>query len=250
MLTNGVLLGKRIDEVASFLDEIIISLDGADAATHDSIRGVRSYDIIIENIRSTRQKFPDISISLRTVIQKKNFRQLCDIVELGLALDLQRVSFLSVDVLSEAFGREHGMATAAESELLLSQNEVQEFRASIDELAKTHAQHFTSGFISESVPKLVHLADYFEAAQTGTNFPHVDCNAPMVSTVITSTGDVLPCFFLPALGNIRTQPLKDILNSGDAKQTRHNVRNYAYDRCHTCVCSLRVSPFATLTSAW
>ena len=250
LLTNGVLLGKRIDEIAPFLDEIIISLDGADAATHDAIRGVRSFDIIIENIRLTRQRYPGISISLRTVIQKKNFHQLRDIVELGIALSLQRVSFLSVDVLSEAFGREHGIATAGESELLLSQGEIEEFRDSINKLAETHSKYFASGFISESVPKLTHLADYFEAALAGKNFPHVNCNAPMVSTVITSTGNVLPCFFLPPLGNIRKQSLQDILNGKEAKQTRRNVRNYAYERCHTCVCSLHVSPLAVLKAEW
>ncbi|HET7152572.1 MAG TPA: SPASM domain-containing protein, partial [Candidatus Kapabacteria bacterium] len=180
----------------------------------------------------------------------KNFRQLREVVDLGLALGLQRVSFLSVDVLSDAFGREHGVATAAESELLLSGNEVHEFRDSINKLAETHADQFASGFISESVPKLVHLADYFKAALKGKDFPHVNCNAPMVSTVITSTGNVLPCFFLPPLGNIRKQSLRDILNGKEAKQTRRDVRDYTYDRCHTCVCSLRVSPLAFLRKTW
>ncbi|HET7153224.1 MAG TPA: radical SAM protein, partial [Candidatus Kapabacteria bacterium] len=69
LLTNGVLLGKRIDDIAPFLDEIIISLDGANAATHDTIRGVRSFDLIIENVRAVRQKYPAIPTSLRTVIQ-------------------------------------------------------------------------------------------------------------------------------------------------------------------------------------
>ena len=64
-------------------------------------------------------------------------------------------------------------------------------------------KYFENHFISESYNKLTGYADYFSAAMTGNNFPPVYCNAPMMSTVITAKGDVLPCFFLPKLGNIR-----------------------------------------------
>src|SRR5207302_8258574 len=37
LLTNGLLLDKRLHEIRTFLTEIIVSLDGATAGTHDTI---------------------------------------------------------------------------------------------------------------------------------------------------------------------------------------------------------------------
>jgi MoaA/NifB/PqqE/SkfB family radical SAM enzyme len=68
MLTNGLLLNKRYDEIAGFFSEIIVSMDGAASATHDSIRGVRSFDTIYEGIVRVRKSAPDQTIAIRTVV--------------------------------------------------------------------------------------------------------------------------------------------------------------------------------------
>ena len=126
LLTNGVLLKKKIEKIAPYLDELIISIDGATPETHDAIRGVNSLALITEGIKLTGQNFPDLNISFRTVIQKNNFRQIKDIVQLGLDLDINRVSFLPVDVFSEAFGRENKNNSVNENSLLLNNAEIDE----------------------------------------------------------------------------------------------------------------------------
>jgi MoaA/NifB/PqqE/SkfB family radical SAM enzyme len=244
LLTNGVLVKKKIDKIAPYLDELIISIDGAVPETHDAIRGVNSLALITEGIKLTRQNFPDLNISFRTVIQKNNFRQIKDIVQLGLDLNINRVSFLPVDVFSEAFGREHHN-TINESSLLLNNDEIEEMRKIIDGIDK---KYFENHFISEQYHKLTGYADYFSAALSGSKYPPVYCNAPMMSTVITARGDVLPCFFLPKLGNIREKPLMQILNGDNAKTTRNKVKSFELDRCKTCVCSLNVTKRAALQS--
>ncbi len=243
LLTNGVLLKKKIEKIAPYLDELIISIDGATPETHDAIRGVNSLALITEGIKLTRQNFPDLNISFRTVIQKNNFRQIKDIVQLGLDLDINRVSFLPVDVFSEAFGRENKNNSVNENSLLLNNAEIDEFKKIINEIDK---KYFENHFISESYNKLTGYADYFSAAMMGNNYPPVYCNAPMMSTVITAKGDVLPCFFLPKLGNIRENPLMQILNGDNAKSTRNKVKSFELDRCKTCVCSLNVTKRAAL----
>jgi MoaA/NifB/PqqE/SkfB family radical SAM enzyme len=245
LLTNGVLVKKKIDKIAPYLDELIISIDGATPETHDAIRGVNSLALITEGIKLTRQNFPELNISFRTVIQKNNFRQIKDIVQLGLDLNINRVSFLPVDVFSEAFGREHNDNFVNENSLLLNNAEVEELRRIINEIDK---KYFENHFISEPNYKLMSYADYFSATMTGNNYPPVYCNAPMMSTVITARGDVLSCFFLPKLGNIRENSLMQILNGDDAKSTRNKVKSFELDRCKTCVCSLNVTKRAALQS--
>jgi len=243
LLTNGVLVKKRIDKLAPYLDELIISIDGASPETHDTIRGVNSLKLIIEGIKHTKENFPSLNISFRTVLQKNNYRQLNEIIILGTELGVNRVSFLPVDVYSEAFGREHSEATVNNSTLLLNRDEVAELRNIINNIDK---EYFDTHFVSESHSKLLDYADYFSSALTGNKFPPVYCNAPMMSTVITATGDVLPCFFLPKLGNIREKPLSEILNGYEGVSTRKRVRAFEPERCKTCVCSLNVTKHAAL----
>jgi MoaA/NifB/PqqE/SkfB family radical SAM enzyme len=243
LLTNGVLVKKKIDKLAQYLDELIISIDGAKPETHDAIRGVNSLNLIIDGIRHTKENFPNLNISFRTVIQKNNFREIKDIVLLGLDLNINRVSFLPVDVYSEAFGRENNNIKVNDSSLLLSIDEISELRKIIDDIDK---KHFESHFVSEPYTKLMGYADYFSSAIDGDKFPPVICNAPMMSTVITATGDVLPCFFLPKLGNIREKSIMEILDGDEAINTRKRVRAFEPERCKTCVCSLNVTKLAAL----
>ncbi len=246
LLTNGLLLEKRFPDVRTYFSEIVVSIDGADAETHNTIRGVAAFDQILRGIRQALHEAPGVQVSLRTVVQKKNFRHLPSIVELGHSLGVHRVSFLAVDVLSDAFGRKVPGEADAERSPLLDRSEVEEFRKVIREMASTFVQEFRQGFIAQSPAALRHIASYFDAMLGLAPFPRNVCNAPMVSAVITSTGSVRPCFFLPALGNVRASRPGAILNSDAARTTRRNVKAYTLDPCKSCVCTLRVSPIVAL----
>jgi MoaA/NifB/PqqE/SkfB family radical SAM enzyme len=250
MLTNGLLLNKRFEDIAGFFSEIIVSMDGATSATHDSIRGVRSFDTICEGIVRVRKSAPGQSIAIRTVIQKKNFREIGAMIGLAKSLGAKRISFLAADALSEAFGRERAGKPDGAPSFMLSKEETAEFREVVDSICSTHAADFESKFISESPAKLYHLAEYFEAFNGMREYPRVLCNAPNVSAVIDSTGNILPCFFLPAFGNVQSAEIDTLLNNELARTTRDGVSAGAVERCKTCVCSLYVSPMRALTTGF
>lgn len=241
LLTNGLLLEKRIDEFQNIFDEIIVSIDGADAETHNKIRGIKSFEIISEGIKKTLANNLNQIISIRTVIQKNNFRSLPAFIELAKSLGVARISFLAADVLSDAYGRDNRGAVSPNSELTLTQDETIEFRKIIKEVIVKYKNDFDSKFISESPDKLFHLVDYYEALLGVKPFPKNICNAPMVSAVITSKGDVHPCFFLPKQGNVRSEKLRRTLNTQPYKNIRQKVKSYDMERCKTCVCTLYVS---------
>lgn len=240
LLTNGLLLEKRFGEIGSFFSEIIVSIDGPNEQIHDSIRGVRSFHKIVRGIRAAVESHG--RISLRTVIQKRNFGSIIDMVRFAHEVGAVRISFLAADVLPGSFGRGASGPALNREDVILTKEETVEFRRVLRNMFTECRGEFESGFISESPEKLGRLAGYYEALLGMRPYPPTVCNAPMVSTVITSTGDLLPCFFLPAYGTIREGSIDDAANSGGVRATRADVRSGRLDRCRTCVCTLHIKP--------
>jgi MoaA/NifB/PqqE/SkfB family radical SAM enzyme len=167
-------------------------------------------------------------------------------IKLAKTSGVKRISFLAADIASVAYGRDRNGNADDKSNIALNENEIGELRSIIDILAQEHSDDFSSGLISESPQKLHLIADYYEALLGNKPFPKNLCNAPMVSAVITSTGDIHPCFFLPAFGNIRKTGFDSLINSDPIISTRKQVRNYELTRCQECVCTLYTSPKAAL----
>ncbi len=250
LLTNGFLLEKRFQEIRHHLSEIIISVDGPDATTHNRIRGVDSFDRIINGITHVRSHSPRPSIAIRTVVQKSNFNQLAEIVGFAKQVGADRISFLAADVLSDSFGRAMRGEVVSGGELQLTADETLAFRESVNRMVQECRVEFASGFISDSPERMFHIVQYFEALAGGGMFPRNLCNAPMVSAVITSTGDLHPCYFLPGYGNVRNGDVALLLNDPAIRSTRREVRRYNPERCKTCVCTLHRGPISALRDSF
>jgi MoaA/NifB/PqqE/SkfB family radical SAM enzyme len=246
LLTNGLLLQKRFHEIQNFLGEIITSVDGPNAETHNAIRGIDCFDQIMKGIHTVLSSNPRPTVSIRTVIQRQNFRLLGEMAVLARSLGVDHLSFLAADVSSQAFHRSSEHAVSDANSILLTQEETREFRTVVEEFIHSHKADIKTGFVAETPEKLFHLVQYFEAFAGLAPFPKNHCNAPMMSTVITSSGDLHPCFFLPRFGNIRDGSLRQSLQSEQIRSTRREVKRYSLQRCHECVCTLNISPFNAL----
>jgi MoaA/NifB/PqqE/SkfB family radical SAM enzyme len=217
---------------------VIVSLDGS-RAVHDAIRRVpRAYDRLAEGIAAVKAHAPAFPISARCVIQRHNFRDLPNIIEAAHALGLDRLSFLPVDVSSEAFNRPQPWGDERVSDVALSPNETAELAALLEATISRFAQDFASGFIAESPAKLRRLPRYFAALNGQGDFPPTVCNAPWISSVVEADGTVRPCFFHRAIGNIHEAPLSAILNAPEAIAFRRQLDVAADPICRKCVCSL------------
>jgi MoaA/NifB/PqqE/SkfB family radical SAM enzyme len=169
-------------------------------------------------------------------LHRHNFRQLPHLIDKAKSLGLTQISFLAADVTSEAFGRRSDTSTCG---LLLTQDEVDEFARVVEETLVSHAQDFESRFVAESPVKLRRLPRYY-AAQLGHGpFPPVACNAPWMSAVVEADGAVRPCYFHPAVGNIRSKPLRQILQQ-EMRAFRSKLDIPGNATCARCVCSLKV----------
>jgi MoaA/NifB/PqqE/SkfB family radical SAM enzyme len=261
LLTNGLLLRKQADELVGSVDEVIVSLDGGTAVTYDAIRGVDAFDLVLDGIRAVRAR--GIPVSTRTTIQRANFREMPQIIEAAKSVDVNRISFLTVDVSNQyAFGPrftadpalqlvatmgpgsppEHGPEATA-----LMPEDMSEFAQIIEDTITQFAPDFESGLMSESPSKLRNMVKYFSALTGDSAFDGPRCNSPHVSTVIEVDGKLRPCYFLPTYGKVSAgMKLGEAINTPTAQTLREAYRTGKRAECERCVCPLYKGPRALL----
>ena len=236
LLTSGLFLERDAEQIATHFEEVTLSLDGHTRDLYRQIRGVDGLEAIERGVRKLKARAPLLSMRARSTLHRHNFRELPYLIDKAKALGLAQISFLAADVTSEAFGRRAETSTRG---LLLSESEVEEFTCVVEETLVSHAQDFGSHLVAESPDKLRRLPRYY-AAQLGNGpFPPVACNAPWVSAVVEADGAVRPCYFHPAVGNIRQKSLPQILQQ-EMRAFRSNLDVSSSATCSRCVCSLKM----------
>ena len=238
LLTAGLLLRSRAAEVAETIDELIVSLDGP-PEVHNRIRNVpRAFERLAAGVAAVRQLRPDMRITARSTVQKQNFRLLDQTLGTAHALALDGISFLAIDITSGAFNREEPWSEARQSELMLTPKEIEELAAKVEDFIGNHAGDIASGYVAESEAKLQRIVNHFRASVGKVEPVAPRCNAPWVSAVIEADGSVRPCFFHPAVGNIHSALLVNILNGDTAVRFREQLDIESNSTCARCVCSL------------
>jgi Fe-coproporphyrin III synthase len=262
LLTNGLLLRKQAREVIDSVDEVIVSLDGGTAVTYEAIRGVDGFDLILDGIRLIRAE--GVPVTTRTTLQRANYHEFPRIIEAAKSVDVNVISFLTVDVSNEfAFGPRFqadsaipmmvsgGAAAPVEHQppaLALTLDDVDHFGRILDEAEVRFADDFASGRIAESPAKLRRMIEYFTAVAGEGEFPGTRCNAPHISTVIEVDGRLRPCYFLPTYGKLARDGmiLKDAVNVQEARDMRAAYRSGQRPECERCVCPLYKGPRSLL----
>lgn len=240
LLTAGLSLSKRAQDVAYNVDDVIVSLDGP-RTIHDRIRGVKSaYDLLALGIVKLLSLRPELQITARTTVQKANHHALCETVEAAKDLDLSGISFLASDLASAAFNRERGWTVEQQDEVALSASEVDSLNTEVQALIARYQRELESGYIAESPAKLRRIVQHFRA-HLGQVVPRAPvCNAPWVSAVIAHDGTVQPCFFHAPIGNVNQESIEAVVNSPAALAFRSSLDVATNPICQRCVCSLHL----------
>lgn len=238
LLTTGLLLHKRAEEVASLFDDVIISLDGPQDI-HDAIRRVSgAYNLIHRGIAAVRHFCPSLPISCRTTVQKANHRHLCETVDAARALGLDSISFLAADLTSEAFNRPLVWPGERQNEIGLNLEETKALEEEIERLILEYEAGINHKYIVESAAKLRKIPRRFRE-HLGYLSPQAPiCNAPWVSAVVEVDGSVRPCFFHRSIGNITFSSLEEVINGAAALAFRQSLDIKTNATCQRCVCSL------------
>jgi Fe-coproporphyrin III synthase len=238
LLTTGLLLFKRANDVATLFDDVIVSIDGP-RQVHDAIRRVYgAFDVIAKGVAAIRAQQPKMQISCRTTVQKANHRHLRDTAAAAKSIGFDSISFLAADLTSEAFNRPLIWPGDRQNEIALSVAEVAALEDEIEQLILQHADDIRCKYISEAPEKLRRIVGRFRAhlGQTAANSPI--CNAPWVSSVVEVDGSVRPCFFHRSIGNIQSSTLEEVVNGEAARAFRQSLNVSENPTCQRCVCSL------------
>lgn len=241
LLTSGLALAKHARAVSQLFDRVTVSLDGARRETYAAIRGVDALEHVLAGIRAAAAV--DAPVGVRVTLQRGNFRELPELVEIAHAAGASQISFLAVDVANpHAFARRDG----ALPDVALRPQELLELAAILESAFQTCARDFESGFIAEPPGKLWRILEYFTAVCGLGPYPPVRCNAPEFSAVVDARESVHPCFFIPGPQEAREREaherdtpghLTRALNSPSMRALRADIRAGRRPECARCVCS-------------
>ncbi len=246
LLSTGIALEKKADQLLQWVNDIIVSLDG-DEVLHDHIRQLPgAFQKMQQGVQLIKSIEPKYRITARTVIHRLNFHHWISIVNSAMEMGLDQISFLPAYVSSHAFNRSTLWEKDRQEEVLVHEVELPALQAAVNELIRYHHTAIDEHFIAEPPEKLQKIYGYYAAFYGKNPFPYKKCNAPWVSTVIEADGNVRPCFFHEPYGNIHQQQLDAIVNSQTAIAFRKNLDMNKDETCVKCVCYLNLSPRANL----
>ena len=238
LLTTGLLLEKKADEVAATFDDVIVSLDGP-PAVHNAIRRVEgAYAMLQAGVRALRKRRGDLRITARTVVQKANRGHLRETLRAARELELNAISFLAADLTSTAFNRPLPWPIVRQEEVGLSLAELGQLEKEIESLIQERGPGQSCSFIAETPEKLRRIARHFRVQLGLETGESPMCNAPWVSAVIETDGAVRPCFFHRPFGNLHEESLQTIINGKAARDFRAGLDIPNNPICQRCVCSL------------
>ncbi|MHB8757368.1 MAG: heme b synthase [Bacillota bacterium] len=211
LATNGTLVDDAIADriVATGVKRVSISIDGANAKTHDSFRGLPgSFDAALAGF--DRLKKRGMSLQFNTSIAKHNVRELEDILKLALEHGADALHiFMLVPVGCGLEIADRQMVPADEYERVLSWLYDASRKAPI-EFKATCAPHYFRVMRQRAKAEGVTITPQTHGLAAMTK----GCLAGTGVMFVSHTGCVQPCGYLPIeAGNVKRQPLKEIWES-------------------------------------
>ena len=232
LLSTGLLLERYAAAITDGMDEAIVSLDGP-AAVHDAVRRVPgAFEMLKAGVRALHGIAPDFPVSARCTVQAANAAHLRATAQAARDIGLRSISFLAADLTSNAFNRPEGWSASRRAGVAPALAELE------CEMEALVVEYPEDGFIRESPEKLGRIVAHFRADFGLQPQSAPRCNAPWVSAVLESSGDVRPCFFHPPIGNTSGTSLAAVLNGPQAIAFREALDVQTDPICRRCVCSL------------
>lgn len=240
LLSTGVTLGHHSENVIQHCDDVIVSLDGS-KDIHNQIRNIpAAFEKLEEGVKSLKAIDRSFRVTARTVLQKQNFKDFPNIIKAAKAIGFDQISFLGADVSSEAFNRPDQWTEERVLGVALNKNEIDELDLILNKSFVDFKEEYSNNFIAESPTKMMAISQHYKATIGTGDFAQRLCNAPWVSSVIESDGNVFPCFFHKPYGNINDGSFAEIINSKKAIGFRKKLNVKKDTTCKKCVCSLYV----------
>jgi MoaA/NifB/PqqE/SkfB family radical SAM enzyme len=201
LITNGILLAQRWQEVKEYVNNLIISMDVADDEL-DHIRGKRdTFQDIVDGIDTVKQLSPKIPIVINSIIWRQNSKQIFDLAMFAKDMEV-KINFYPMD----ASHRFYENNIDNRKNLALDYPELSEAFRQIFQLKKEKYP------IINSDEFLAFYIDYK---------PGFICHFQKVFTQVMANGNVLNCsYWANPYGNIRNSKFSEIMTSNHTQRAR------------------------------
>lgn len=223
LATNGTIMDERIAQhvVDVGFRRVSMSLDGADAKTHDHFRGDGAFEATLRGFRQLRRR--GMSMQLNTTLARHNYHQLDELYRLAVELGAEALHiFMLVPV---------GCGMELSPQIMLGAEEYEKAlnwiydrsRQGKVHLKATCAPHYfrimrqRAKADGRPVPAGPHArpqgASGGGAGHPGGEFSALTkgCLAGSAVCFVSHTGEVFPCGYLPVTsGNVKTIPFPQI----------------------------------------
>ena len=216
--TNGTLNSdeniKNI--VESGVDSVTVSIDNY-GKEHDKLRGVPvTFNKSIEMVKKLKKAGIN-RIGICTLLMGQNISHIERLSELAKELDIE-ISFSGFDI---------GLLKYNIND---KKKIYQNFNENIDKILS----------LREKNKQIIVLPEYLEYMKKQIKYENTIkwCRAGYVTCLIRSNGDVVPCYQLPSIGNIKQKSFKEIWNSDQMKETRNRIKR----GCKGCFSNCGIEP--------
>jgi len=210
LVTNGLLLDKKINEISKYADFLAVSFDVNDEKTFNKTRGVDAFEKVKKNIERVRRM--GIEINLFSVITKETFGFMNDTIEFAKSLNMP-IHFSPVDSVPREF-----VETSDAGKLKIDDtNKV--LKKLAEEKKKYRKIHFEN--------------DYIKFQSSGGFNRFIRCSS--ASTTVSLKPDasiVLPCPFFTLMAIKKNENLRSRLNSEEARRIIHKCGKWNF--CKNC----------------
>jgi MoaA/NifB/PqqE/SkfB family radical SAM enzyme len=210
LVTNGILLDKKIDVLSKYVDALAVSFDVNHKQTFNRTRGIDAFEKVKRNIEYARRM--GVEMELLSVITKETFEFIDDTIEFAKSLELP-IHFSPVDNVP----REFMEVTEAQGMKIDESGTV--LRKLSEEKRKYKKIHFES--------------DYFKFQALGGFGNTIRCSS--ASTTISLKPDAsvaLPCPFFTLMAIKKGENLRNGLKSEKARSIIEQCGKW--DFCKDC----------------
>lgn len=220
IFTNGCLVDEKF--ISSIKDKNVFlrfSLDGATKEINDKIRGNGSYETIINAINKCKKN--GIEIGIATTINKMNFMEKEQIVELAESLNVDEIELSEVE--------ERGYAITNKGKLLLSQQQKYEFRE-FSLLLTIQNEKYRKGIRFQKYSKILSEGDKKHC-----------CKGGITTAFINIEGNLYPCYLFSNYKEAKVSNVlkESIISSWQTSDFLDRLRNISINdliECTKCDC--------------
>ena len=210
LVTNGILLDKKINEISKYTNFLAVSFDVNDKQTFNRTRGVGAFEKVKKNIELAARM--GVEFNLLSVITNETFEFIDNTIEFAKSLELP-IHFSSVDNVPRDF-----FETSEAEQLKV--NDTSKILEKLNEEKKKY--------------KKIHFErDYFNFQTKGGFNRFIKCSSASTSISLKPDASVaLPCPFFSLMEIKKEETLKHSINSEKARNIIKECGNFNF--CKRC----------------